>query len=74
MVYGGPYHTPVWYGDRACNTAAGTNASAILRKGPEMAEGKTFFFHFTLFVLLRKNISIGARKSLFNMEFTQNDQ
>ena len=74
MAYGGPYHTPVWYGDRACSTVAGTNVSAICRKGPETAEVKTFLGDFALFVLLRNNIVIWARKSVFNMEFTQKDQ
>ena len=59
---------------QVCGTAAGTNASAILRKGPETAEVKTFFFYFALFVRLRNNKVIWARMSVFNMIFTQKDQ
>ena len=51
LWYGGPYHTGVWYGGRACDMAVGKKSSTILRKTTEMAEGKTCFYYFALFVL-----------------------
>ena len=71
---GGPYHTPVWYGNRARGTAAGTNASAILRKTTETAEVKTFFFISLCLCFLRNIITLEACNSVFNMRFTQKDQ
>ena len=40
---------------RACGTAAGTNASAILRKATETAKAKMLFISFVISGVIRDN-------------------
>ena len=54
--------------------AAGTNASAILRRTTETAEAKVLFISFAISGIIRDNDAFEMHRSVQDIKFTQQHQ